>query len=103
MADQLKVLAMGIPLNPLPSPPPRDTSIPHAPKRVHGMKPHEKEMSLHNALRYFPKELHSLLAPEFAAELEQYGHIYMYRFRPVSYAMKAYPIDQYPAKSRWGI
>jgi hypothetical protein len=30
-----------------------------------------------NALRYFPAEQHAQLAPEFAAELKQYGHIYI--------------------------
>ena len=52
-----------------------------------------------NALRYFPKELHGALAPEFAEELKTYGRIYMYRYRP-SYKMYARPIDEYPAKSR---
>ncbi|MBR4492070.1 MAG: urocanate hydratase, partial [Bacteroidales bacterium] len=37
--------------------------------------------------------------PEFAEELEKYGRIYMYRFRP-DYPMYARPIDEYPAKCR---
>ena len=37
---------------------------------------------------------------EFSHELEQYGHIYMYRLRPTEYAMKAYSVGEYPAKSR---
>lgn len=49
-------------------------------------------------MRYLPKETHNLLAPEFAAELEQFGHIYCYRFMPKNYIMKAYPIEYYPAK-----
>ena len=40
------------------------------------------QLALKNALRYFPPNLHATLGPEFMAELEQYGHIYMYRFRP---------------------
>lgn len=40
------------------------------------------QTALSNALRYFPKEQHALLAPEFAAELRDYGHIYMYRLLP---------------------
>ena len=40
------------------------------------------QLALKNALRYFPKETHAELAPEFAQELKDYGHIYMYRFRP---------------------
>ncbi|MDE5954581.1 MAG: urocanate hydratase, partial [Duncaniella sp.] len=43
--------------------------------------------------------LHRELAGEFASELETYGRIYMYRFRP-DYEMYARPIDAYPARSR---
>uniref|UniRef100_A0AAQ5X5K3 Urocanate hydratase n=1 Tax=Amphiprion ocellaris TaxID=80972 RepID=A0AAQ5X5K3_AMPOC len=35
----------------------------------------------------------------FAQELRQYGHIYMYRFCP-ALRMRAYPIDQYPCRTR---
>ena len=35
-----------------------------------------------NALRYFPAVLHDQLAAEFAEELEDFGHIYMYRYLP---------------------
>jgi len=54
---------------------------------------------LQNALRYFPSSCHQTLAPEFAQELREYGHIYMYRFRP-DIEMRAYPIDDYPARNR---
>lgn len=57
------------------------------------------QLALSNALRYFPPHLHKILAAEFAKELRDYGHIYMYRFRPVI-EMKAYPIHEYPAKCR---
>ena len=40
------------------------------------------QLAVKNALRYFPGETHAELAPEFAQELREYGHIYMYRFRP---------------------
>ena len=40
------------------------------------------QRAIENALRYFPPEVHDELAPEFAEELELYGHIYTYRFRP---------------------
>jgi urocanate hydratase len=40
------------------------------------------QLALRNALRYFPPDVQELLAPEFAQELRQYGHIYMYRFCP---------------------
>ncbi|KAG7251880.1 hypothetical protein CRUP_013639 [Coryphaenoides rupestris] len=56
-------------------------------------------MALRNALRYFPPHHHATLAPEFAQELRQHGHIYMYRFCP-SVRIKAYPIDQYPCRTR---
>ena len=59
----------------------------------------EKKLALKNALRYFDKKHHATLAPEFAEELEKYGRIYMYRFRP-DYVMEARPIDDYPYKSR---
>lgn len=51
-----------------------------------------------NALRYFPESLHPLLAPEFAAELSEYGHIYMYRLKP-NYRIKAYCFDTYPTRT----
>ena len=38
------------------------------------------------------------MAPEFAAELEKYGRIYMYRLRP-DYKMYAHNINDYPHKS----
>uniref|UniRef100_A0A8C9YT46 Urocanate hydratase n=1 Tax=Sander lucioperca TaxID=283035 RepID=A0A8C9YT46_SANLU len=56
-------------------------------------------LALKNALRYFPPSHHATLAPEFAQELRQYGHIYMYRFCP-TLRMRAYPIDQYPCCTR---
>ena len=76
-----------------------DADINHAPKRKDILTPEEKKLALRNALRYFPKELHEQLAPEFAEELRKYGRIYMYRYRP-DYEMYARPIDEYPARSR---
>ncbi len=81
----------------LPEPKSYETNINHAPKRKEILNDKEKELALKNALRYFPKEHHDVLAPEFAAELETYGRIYMYRFRP-DYTMYARPIGDYPAK-----
>lgn len=83
----------------LPELKPYDTNINHAPRRKDILTEEEKRLSVRNALRYFPKELHEQLAPEFADELRKYGRIYMYRYRP-SYAMHARPIDDYPHKSR---
>ncbi len=97
MTFQEEILT-GIPAQ-LPEAQPYDKEINHAPKRKDILKPEEKVLALKNALRYFPKELHQALAPEFAQELKEYGRIYMYRYRP-SYKMYARPIDEYPAKSR---
>ena len=94
---QEEILA-GIP-DVLPAPKPYDPSINHAPKRKDILTHEEKILALKNALRYFPARHHAVLAPEFAEELERYGRIYMYRFRP-DYEMYARPIDEYPAKSR---
>ena len=63
------------------------------------MSAEEKALAIKNALRYFPKGHHAVLAAEFVRELEDYGRIYMYRFRP-DYEMKARHIDEYPARSR---
>ena len=83
----------------LPEPKPYDTKINHAPKRKDILTDAEKALALKNALRYFPKELHEALAPEFAQELKDYGRIYMYRYRPDNEIL-ARPIDEYPAKCR---
>ena len=88
----------GIP-DQLPEPKPYDTEINHAPKRKEILTAEEKELALHNALRYFDPKHHAVLAPEFAEELNRYGRIYMYRLRP-DYEMYARPIDEYPACSR---
>ena len=76
-----------------------DLSANHAPKRKDILNVKEKKLALKNALRYFDLKFHKELAQEFAQELETYGRIYMYRFRP-DYDMYARPIDEYPAKSK---
>ena len=91
-------LQLGIPAE-LPDMPEYDTTINHAPKRKDILTIEEKQLALRNALRYFPKQLHARLAPEFADELKRYGRIYMYRYRP-TYPMYARPIDEYPHRSR---
>ncbi len=83
----------------LPEPGPWDPSINHAPKRKDILGREEKKLAVRNALRYFDPAHHAVLAPEFAAELETYGRIYMYRFRP-SYPIYARPIADYPARSQ---
>ncbi len=87
----------GIPAH-LPPQKDYDNTLNHAPKRKDILTPQEKKLALRNALRYFDKKYHPTLLPEFKAELETYGRIYMYRFRP-DYKMYARPIDQYPGKS----
>ncbi len=96
MTDFQKDILSGIP-DVLPDPKPYDHSVNHAPKRKDILTPKEKQLALRNALRYFPAKFHETLAPEFAAELRDYGRIYMYRFRP-DYPMYARPIGEYPAK-----
>lgn len=76
-----------------------DLSANHAPKRKDILSITEKKLALKNALRYFDIKFHKELAKEFAHELETYGRIYMYRFRP-DYDMYARPIEEYPAKSK---
>ncbi len=83
----------------LPIPKPYDSTINHAPKRKDILNSEEKKLALKNALRYFPQKFHAILASEFLKELETFGRIYMYRFRP-DYEMYARPIGEYPAKSK---
>ncbi len=82
----------------LPEPQAYDNSVSHAPKRKDILSAEEKKLALRNALRYFPKELHARLLPEFTQELKDYGRIYMYRLRP-RYTMHARPINDYPHHS----
>jgi urocanate hydratase len=92
-----KAILEGIPAE-LPDSKPHDLSVSHAPKRKDVLNKTEKKLALKNALRYFPKKFHDTLAPEFLEELQKYGRIYMYRFRP-EYEMYARPIDEYPCRS----
>ena len=74
-----------------------DLNVSHAPKRKEILTTDQKKLALKNALRYFDPKFHAVLAKEFAEELEKYGRIYMYRYRP-TYEMYARPIEEYPAK-----
>ena len=69
-----------------------------APKRKDVLTAEEKQLAIRNALRYFPKEWHQELAVEFYQELQDYGRIYMYRFKP-DYDIYARPLEEYPAQS----
>ncbi|WP_422397768.1 urocanate hydratase [Shewanella khirikhana] len=89
-------IQQGIPSE-LPAPKPYPAGANRAPKRKDILTPAEKQLAVRNALRYFPAEWHQELAVEFAKELNDFGRIYMYRFKP-EYAMKARAISDYPAK-----
>ncbi len=88
----------GIP-NKLPAKRKYDLTINHAPIRENVLTKDERKLALRNSLRYFDKKHHSLLIEEFNEELDRYGRIYMYRYRP-NYKMYARPINQYPYKSK---
>ena len=92
-------LSEGIP-DELPTHPGIDNTVDHAPSRRQVLDDNEKVLAIRNALRYFDSKHHGKLAVEFLDELETFGRITMQRFRPTEYAMKAYPIAAYPAKSQ---
>ena len=87
----------GIP-DTLPPPKTIDPSVPHAPPRPQVLDNMGRMLSIENALRYFPEDWHETLAEEFLNELDQFGHIYMHRFRP-DYEMQAKSISDYNANS----
>ena len=93
-----KEIIQGIPRE-LPSKKRYDKNVNHAPIRESVLSLDEKKLALRNALRYFDKKFHKKLIDEFSSELQQYGRIYMYRFRP-DYEMYARPIEDYPHKSK---
>jgi len=90
-------IQQGIP-SVLPNVKPYELEVNHAPKRKEILSAEEKILALKNALRYFEAKHHAELITEFKEELEKYGRIYMYRFRP-DYEMKARPVSEYPGKS----
>ncbi|NBU20491.1 urocanate hydratase [bacterium] len=92
-----KAILTGIPSE-LPPKKNYDMKVSHAPKRKAILSSEEKKLALKNALRYFEPKHHSTLIPEFLNELNQYGRIYMHRFRP-DYEINARPIHEYPHRS----
>jgi len=98
LAEFKKQILQGIP-NELPNRKEYDSNINHAPLRKKILNADEKKLALRNALRYFPKKQHAVLAPEFAEELNTYGRIYMFRFRP-EYAIHARHINDFPHQSK---
>ena len=97
LTDFQKAILQGIPEQ-LPAPAKYDPAINHAPKRKDILNKQEKILAIKNALRYFPEKFHKELALEFADELQKYGRIYMYRFRP-DYKISARSIYEFPHKS----
>jgi len=98
MTDFKKAILEGMP-SALPPKKEYDVKANHAPKRKAILSTEEKKLALRNALRYVDTKYHKELAPEFAQELEDYGRIYMYRFRP-DYEMYARNIEEYPHKTK---
>lgn len=76
-----------------------DPELNHAPKRKDILSAEEKKLALRNALRYIPVQHHPEMLKEFSSELEKYGRIYMYRYKP-AYAISARKLDDYPHHSR---
>ena len=75
--------------------------VSHAPRRVLDgvLNEAERKLALRNALRYVPQRFHAELVSELADELDRYGRIYLYRYRP-DYPMHARPIADYPHRSQ---
>ena len=90
-------ILQGIPED-LPAAKTYDSEINHAPVRKQILTAEEKKLALRNALRYFDKKYHSILAAEFSKELQDYGRVYMHRFRP-DYEIKAKHIEEFPYQS----
>lgn len=98
LTDFQAQLVRGIPEN-LPSKKEYPKTGNPAPKRKDILSKEEKKLAVQNALRYFPKAWHAELAKEFASELNNYGRIYMHRFKP-DYKIYARPISEYAAKTK---
>ncbi len=79
----------------LPEYPKFDPAYRRAPRREAHLTQEDKELAIRNALRYIPAQHHAQMALEFAAELEEHGRIYGYRFRPEG-KLYGKPIDEYP-------
>ncbi len=71
-----------------------DPQYRRAPKRESNLTKEDIVVAVKNALRYVPKELHSILAPEFLEELMTMGRIYGYRYRPQG-ALYGKPLNEY--------
>ncbi len=93
-------ILQGIPSILPPYPTDEGAPISHAPRRrLDDLNETDKKLALKNALRYFDKQHHNVLAIEFLEELKKYGRIYMKRLRP-NFKMKARHIEDYPHQSK---
>ena len=88
----------GIP-NKLPRKQKLNKKLNHAPSKPHNLSKDEIKLALQNALRYFPQNKHQILIKEFKKELNDFGKIYMYRFKP-RYNIVARSIHDFPHKSK---
>ncbi len=98
MTNLKQAILQGIPSE-LPEKKKRNPNVSHAPRRKDILNKEEKQLAIRNALRYFPENMHTVLAPEFAEELKTYGRVYMYRFRP-NYEIRARYLEDFPHKSK---
>ncbi|HIG32322.1 MAG TPA: urocanate hydratase [Flavobacteriales bacterium] len=98
MTNLKQAILQGIPSE-LPEKKKRNPNVSHAPRRKDILNKEEKQLAIRNALRYFPENMHTVLAPEFAEELKTYGRVYMYRFRP-NYEIRARHLEDFPHKSK---
>jgi urocanate hydratase len=98
LIDFSKEFEYGVPTE-LPPKKELDMSVDHAPKRPNVLNDKQKKLAVANSLRYFPEKWHEELAIEFSNELNNFGHIYMHRFRP-DYEMYARPITEYPCNDK---
>ncbi|MAQ32251.1 MAG: urocanate hydratase [Flavobacteriales bacterium] len=96
--DFAEAIKLGIPEQ-FPNKKKFPNSINRAPSKKHNLSSEEKILAIKNALRYFPQKNHKILIKEFTQELESFGKIYMYRFKP-DYTIKARSIEEFPHKSK---
>ena len=93
-----KTIKEGIPKK-LPKKQKLNEHVNHAPSKQHHLSKDEIKLALKNALRYFPQNKHHILIKEFKKELNDFGKIYMYRFKP-RYNIVARSIHDFPHKSK---
>ena len=81
----------------LPEYPKFEEGYRRAPRRESHLTEADKALAIKNSLRYIHPDHHEQMAKEFAAELEEHGRIYGYRFRPEG-KLYGKPIDEYKGK-----